>query len=290
VALKQIVLRGLRYTPRLEDRVNVAAWRRRPQNHGRMYAAGGDPAASELVRRLRRDGIVITDADAVFGDRTLFDEASAAAEELYERRPVERSRDAKSFLTVLTDDRFALDHPFARLALHPRPLAIANAYVGLRTTLRALSLWLTYPTEGPPVETQLWHRDGDDVLNLKMFVYFTDVTRAAGPLCYARGSQPLGPNRKSPEQDELRRSNDDQLRRAIPDDRWLLAEGPRGTVVFADTCGYHKQLKPESDERVVLNAHYVSGAASAVNSVEFVDVDGSTLDDDRYVAVFDRPR
>ena len=28
--------------------------------------------------------------------------------------------------------------------------------------------------------------------------------------------------------------------------------GEPGTIVLADTCGYHKQLKPESDERVKL--------------------------------------
>ena len=33
--------------------------------------------------------------------------------------------------------------------------------------------------------------------------------------------------------------------------------------MFADTCGYHKQLKPESDERLLLVSHYVSGTPSS---------------------------
>jgi hypothetical protein len=61
-------------------------------------------------------------------------------------------------------------------------------------------------------------------------------------------------------------------------------------VVFADTCGYHKQLKPESDERLLVVSHYVSGTPLVPRSLELSGVDERSLTDDQYVAVLDRPR
>ena len=179
---------------------------------------------------------------------------------------------------------------FSRIALHPAVLNVANGYLRLHSTLRALELWHTRPTPGSAIQTQLWHRDADDVMNVKLFLYFTDVRVPAGPLTYAPRTHPLGDRRTVPEHDEHRRSRDDQMARIVPESEWRILEGPPGTVVFADTCGYHKQLKPESDERVKLVAHYVSGTPYVPPALELRGVDESALSDDQYYAVFDRGR
>ncbi|MEP6979113.1 MAG: hypothetical protein ABI948_13765, partial [Thermoleophilia bacterium] len=71
---------------------------------------------------------------------------------------------------------------------------------------------------------------------------------------------------------------------------WVLCEGKAGTVVFADTCGYHKQLKPETDERLLLMSHYVSGTPQVPHELEIRGLDGRELSEDQYVAAFDRSR
>jgi hypothetical protein len=252
-----------------------------------------EPRLAPVLEALRRDGVAITDAETVFGDRAWFAAADAEAQRLYaqprERRDAEAGSKA-TFLTKLATGSFAWDHAFVSLAIHPHALAIANGYLRMRSTLRALDLWLTEPTPGPAVQTQLWHRDADDVVNVKMFVYFTDVTRAAGPLCYARGTHPLGPRRELPEHDEQGRSTDEQVERVAPTSEWVLCEGKPGTVVFADTCGYHKQLKPDGDERLLLVAHYVSGTPFVPPALELTGADPGKLDDDQHVAAFGRPR
>ena len=172
----------------------------------------------------------------------------------------------------------------------PRALAVANAYMDLRSTLRALDVWHTQPTAGPAIQTQLWHRDGDDVMNVKMFVYFTEVTKAAGPLCYAPATHPLGARRDVPEHDEKWRTNDDQMGRIVPESDWVLCEGRKRSVVFADTCGYHKQLKPAGDERLLLVSHYVSGTPYVPRTLELTGVDAPALDEAQHYAVFDKPR
>ena len=280
-----------RRAPGLEERAARAAWRLR--NRERSYPGDTlEPRLTGFAEKLRRDGVARGEFDELIGDRDLFGAAAAEADRLYTQPRAEKegASGKDTFLTKLATGSYSVDHPFVRIALHPDVLATANAYLGLRATLRQLDLWLTAPTPGPAIETQLWHRDGDDLMNVKLFVYFTDVTRAAGPLCYAPGTHPLGSRRELPERDERARSTDEQLARIVPESEWILCEGKRGTVVLADTCGYHKQLKPEGEERLLLVAHYVSGTPYVPRALELEGADPAALTDDQHVAVFDRPR
>jgi hypothetical protein len=277
---------------RLDDRLALTRWRLR--NRDRSGREEVPTELAEVVEWLRRDGVAITDFRTVFGEMAPYDEAAAEAQRRYEQRPRDdagaEAGSKATFLTKLGDPSYAADHPFAKVALHPRALAVANGYLKLRSTLRALDVWHTHPTAGPAIQTQLWHRDGDDVVNVKMFVYFTDVRRAAGPLSYAPGTHPYGSRRELPERDEQGRSNDEQMAEVVSESEWVVCEGFPATVVFADTCGYHKQLKPESGERMLLVAHYVSGTPYVERAVEISGADDAALSDDQFVAAHDRPR
>jgi Phytanoyl-CoA dioxygenase (PhyH) len=271
--------------------IDRAKWRLR--NRGRSVAATSDPALAPLVEGLSRDGIVVTDAATVLGADDLYDRAAGHAEELYAARSARAEAAAGSketFKTKLAAAAFDADDPFVEIAVHPRVLDVANGYLRLRSTLRALELWLTEPTPGPAIQTQLWHRDADDLVNVKLFLYFNDVTRGAGPFTYAPRTHPFGDRRDLPEHDAEWRSTDEQMAAIVPESDWLVCEGRPGTVVFADTCGYHKQLKPESDERLMLVAHYVSGTPYVPRALELRGVEAAGLTDDQYVAVFDRAR
>jgi hypothetical protein len=278
--------------PRLEEAVVRAHWRRR--NRHRAFSPDGLAGTERaLVEQLTGDGFAVCRFEELFGDRELFDEAAEQARHLYDRRPEPTdaaSGSKESFLTKLASESFEAGHPFVRIALDPRALAVANGYLKLLSRLRALELWWTRPTPGGAVQTQLWHRDADDVMNAKMFVYMTDVTRAAGPLTYAPGTHPRGGRRSIPDHDRDRRSSDEQMARVVPEQDWRVLEGPAGTVVFADTCGYHKQLKPESEERVKLVAQYVSGTPYVPQALELTGVDAAGLTEEQHYAVFDRTR
>jgi hypothetical protein len=139
------------------------------------------------------------------------------------------------------------------------------------------------------VQTQLWHRDADDVANVKLFVYFTDVSREAGPFTYAPRTHPWGDRRVVPAHGPDGRSSDEQMAAVLPESEWRVLEGGPGTVVFADTCGYHKQLRPESKDRVKLVAQYVSGSPYVPPALELTGVDPAALTEDQHYAVFDRP-
>jgi hypothetical protein len=279
--------------PKLEEAAVRAVWRRRNRDRALPSDQPLAPGLRELIGRLRTEGVCVTDAGTVFGDRALFEAAADVARELHER-PRERAEaeagTKATYLTKLATGSYRADHPFVRLAVHPSVLAVANSYLRLRSTLRLVDLWLTEPTPGPAIQTQLWHRDADDVMNVKVFIYFTDVTRGAGPLCYAPRTHPLGTRRSIPGHDEQNRSTDEELATVVPAREWIYCEGGPGTVVFADTCGYHKQTKPTSDERLLLVSQYASGTPYVARAVDFTAVDGAALTDDQYVAVFGRPR
>ena len=279
--------------PRVEEAAVRANWRRRNRRRSFDRATVIDPTQRSLVDNLRAEGFAVARFETLFEQRQLFEDAATAADLLYERRPrdVDAARGSKdTYLVKLASGRFGADHPFVQIALHPAVLNVANAYLELRSSLRALELWYTWPTGGEPIQTQLWHRDADDIMNVKLFLYFTDVTRAAGPLTYAPSTHPLGRRRQVPQHDEHWRSTDQQMREVVPERDWRVLEGEAGTLVFADTCGYHKQLKPESAERVKLVAQYVSGAAYVPRALELDGVDPTRLTSDQYYAVFDHPR
>lgn len=262
----------------------------RAQNASRLFDPPGlrDPGSQELYERLRTDGVSIGRFEELFGSRALFDEAAARAREVYDRhleQPQTRSLDDKSFLTSLLSKEFEADDPFVRIALHPNVLAVANRYLELRSMLRALELWLSVTTPGPAVQTQLWHRDGDDLMNAKLFVYFGDVERDCGPFTYAPGTHPVGSRRELPERDERGRSTDEQMAKIVPADEWVVCTGEAGTIVLADTCGYHKQLKPDGGQRLALMIQYTSGTPNYPRAVEIQGADLAALGEDQRFAL-----
>jgi len=129
------------------------------------------------------------------------------------------------------------------------------------TRLRYYNIWHTLATSGAPRESQLWHRDREDFLIMKVFIYLVDVGDEAGPFTYALGTHPKGALRREPEfglEGHVRRSTDDQMAAVVPASRWLTARGSRGTVVFADTRGYHKGGLARGRDRVMYTCMFTS--------------------------------
>lgn len=263
------------------DRIRYLRWRwirnlpdalRYAWSPGRL-----DRQSADIVARLRTDGITAT---ATPPDPALFDELRATAlrvaGEVWDdkaKRPRENSYDRKGdrttlglqeqkdFLQVLTPRSFSADSVYLRYALQPQFMAIANSYLGLQARLRAIHLWLNYPVEGDATSTQLWHRDGDDFMNLKIFTYLTDVSDRHGPFTFIPGTQPLGGLRIRPKGSEHGRTSDEDMRSVVDESGWQICTGHAGSVIYADTCGYHKGMKPVTGYRLMLMIHYASDAA-----------------------------
>jgi hypothetical protein len=277
-----------RRSPEPNDEALQRRWRE--SNRERLLDAA--PALTEaherLAHELTENGIVSADFSDVFGSRELYDEAAREARRMYDAHrasPPSHEGDSKPFLTQLFKGPIRTDDVWGRIALDPGALAVANAYLGMHSMLRAVQVWLTEPTPGPAVETQLWHRDGDDVMNVKLFVYFTQVGGGSGPFTYAPKTHPVGSTRQLPEHVNTR-STDDQMAAVVPKEHWRVCTGEPGTIVFADTCGYHKQLKPETDERLLLMIQYTSGTPAYPRTLE-IGGGIAALDEAQQLAVRD---
>lgn len=261
-------------------RKNPVTWRylfnMAPALSYRSAAIEGESA--RVLRDLNRDGIAIASASALFGPDPAYNELQAAVDKLEQEQAgaLDAIRAAngdgrkveKTFLHELLGPRPVLDPttPFARFALNQRILRIANAYFGMYTRLRVYNVWHTFVSTSDAKQSQLWHRDREDLLILKVFVYLNDVFDGAGPFTYAPGTHKKGPIQQTPpsfDEAGVQRSTDEQMATVAPSSKWIKAAGPRGTVIFADTHGYHKGGHCTERDRIMYHCMFTSPASES---------------------------
>jgi hypothetical protein len=250
----------------------------RPTLEYRRNGAALSGEAARILERLNQDGVAISSVDALLGQQSLFGSLCETVEETYKkragdlaaaRRALEENGGGKqkNFLFSLLGDapRPGQGSMFTRFALQAPVIAIARAYYGMSVTLRYTNVWHNFVTRGEASQSQYWHRDPEDRYILKVFVCLSDVDMGSGPFTYARGTHMKSGFSKLPEymhkDGETPRSNDEQMAKVVPADRWLTAIGPRGTMVFADTRGYHKGGLARERERILYTCEFTSPSA-----------------------------
>ena len=233
-----------------------------------------------ILSDLNRDGIAITSVDELLTEASCFNELNSAVEGLILSRKDEIASLAsgaadtgkigsKTFNLELLGSELTFDSSdiFSRFALSPALLNIANAYLRMYAQLRYYNVWYTFATATAARESQLWHFDREDQYILKIFIYLKDVEIGAGPFTYAPGTHRKGPHwNKKPEsfmEDNVLRTNDDQMNAVIPREKWIQATGKKGTVVFADTRGYHKGGEAREDNRLMYTCMFTSPASDS---------------------------
>ena len=165
----------------------------------------------------------------------------------------------KDFRIHLAAKELDAESPLIQLAIHPGLLARVNGYLGMWSYLREVQIWLDMPTPGEAKETQLWHRDDDDHANVKAFIYLNAVTEGGGPFCFVPRTHVFGDLKQAIPPTAPGRMNDDQMAAHVPAAGWTRCTGSARTVILADTTGFHKGLKPQTQHRVIVSFHYTSG-------------------------------
>src|SRR2546429_6053082 len=282
-SLTPITSRLAARAPRLAAAARRSAWKARNAPRTRGFRPDDSLVDRTLLEELRERGIAIRPFDDVFRDRARLDELKAIAER---REAQKEGTAAKEFLERLMPSRVEATGPFVALALEPQVVALANAYIGMHSYLRGLEMWRNLPTDEPPKPSQLWHRDWDDVINLKLFVYLSEVTEEHGPFTFASGTQPGGPR----ELDVKDRLSDDEMAARVRREDWVVCTGGPGIVVLADTCGYHKGGKPTKGDRLLWTAQFTSGAADAKRNFELAEARPAALTPEQRWALFENPR
>jgi hypothetical protein len=266
--------RGIVTTYELHDRLLA----NRASRH--RYAAEPpalDDVQQEIVHRLREDGYATVDLRDLVGDGPVWTELEAdagrfvaateegLANEQHGGESSLRRRAGKEFLVrkYAWGVEVGLDDPWLALGVNPRLLDVANAYIGMWSKLEYVDVWYTPPAEADERRSsQRWHRDFNDRHLLKAFLYLVDVDEETGPFEYVPRSapggeldalwpwRPLGDN--YPPEDELAQRIDG---------RPVTFTGPKGTIIFCDTSGFHRGGFAKSKPRVLATFTWDSPAS-----------------------------
>ncbi len=168
----------------------------------------------------------------------------------------------KDYLVHVVDmkEKTPSDSPFLRLALDENILGTVAEYLGMMPQLHAIGAWLNFPADKDAKASQLWHRDPEDLHTIKVFVYLDDVSSEQGPFSYIKQTQPLGAlSDKEPIHAHPRRVLDEEMDKTFPRDSWTSCTGDKGTMIIADTVGFHKGGLVRDGHRLLITFTYTSG-------------------------------
>ena len=253
--------------PSLHARISKAFRRRGPavrQLYVRARRAGRffKDARRRAALAALPDSDIPLDADAGFAvvSPGRFDETPAVVADAREAlarfdaaapRP---GKNRKRFLqNVLDPSTLTLDSAIVRFALRSDVLVAVSRYLGVVPFLSAIAVYHSDTTEAAPASSQLYHCDGDDVTQVKVFVYCTDVDAKSGPLTILDASTSSEVLKRTGY--EFRdRLTDDQVRGAVNGVLEQAIVGSVGTTVFVDTSRcfhYGSRVAPDASPRLV---------------------------------------
>jgi hypothetical protein len=256
------------------------------------YSVGKENGLSKIeqnvLNNLNRDGIALTSIDDLLDDDSEFRDLSSTVDDMLESRKEEiaelesRAADttkigSKTFNLELLGGELTFDSTdiFSRFALSPVVLNIANAYLRMYAKLRYYNVWHTFASAAAARESQLWHFDREDNYILKIFVYLRDVGDGTGPFTYAPGTHRKGAYwNQQPEsfsEDNVRRSTDEQMNAVVSREKWIKAIGKKGTIIFADTRGYHKGGEARTGNRLMFTCMFTSPASDSKRLLHYPD-------------------
>jgi hypothetical protein len=130
----------------------------------------------------RHSGFVVQPAGALPGVDDVVT-ASQEALDAYLARPESVAAGRKAFLlNVLNREALIIGSPFMRLALQPDMLTAVTAYLQVVPILTTIQVFYSDVMKKAPQSSQLYHCDGDDVEQVKVFVLCSPVEPDGGPL------------------------------------------------------------------------------------------------------------
>lgn len=219
--------------------------------------AFGDTRA--IARELRDHGIVVGPSDRFLSDAGRRALAAAAATIGEASRSdavrdivagVAANRGKKVFRVDLIKGALRAENPVLKVALDVKLLEIVAAYLGMWPALHSVGAWLNYPTNEAATSSQLWHHDPEDLKLITTFIYLEDVGDGNGPFTCVPGTHAFGRRARKTTRCGSNQVKDEALRAVFPQDAWRVCAGPTGTMIVADTIGFHRGGKPTTGNRL----------------------------------------
>ncbi len=264
--------RGIRATYALHDHVlsNRASRRQFSDDKPEL-----DDAQQAILDDLARDGYALRTFSDVFPDpetwKSVEEQANRFSSEtengLANDREGLRVHAGKEFVVRLHSYGVDVgsDDAWFRVCTSRRMLDLANTYLGLWSKLEYVDMWYSVPMaeEARRVSSQRWHRDFNDKHLLKAFLYLVDVDQDTGPFEYIPGSAPGGKYSQEWPWKPLGETYppDGAVEERIPADDIKTFTGPKGTLLFCNTSGFHRGGFAKAKPRVLATVTYSSPAS-----------------------------
>jgi hypothetical protein len=283
---KALENRGIAATYELHDRVLS---NRRSRGQFERDQPALDEVQQGIVDDVRREGYSLLAFSDLFPDEADWQALEAMRDrfvadteaDLQKGGEQVRVREGKEFVVRLHSYGIALglDDPWFAACASRRMLDVANAYLRMWSKLEYVDVWYSVPqpAEASRVSSQLWHRDYNDKHLLKAFLYLVDVDDAMGPFQYIPGSQPDGPYADAWPWKPLGRNypSEGELEQRIPASAAKAFVGPKATLVFCNTSGFHRGGFSTTEPRILATATYSSPASLASLTERSYDFAGS---------------
>lgn len=174
----------------------------------------------------------------------------------------------KSFLRqFLLDPNDERHLPVWKLASHPEIISRVVDYLGFVPLISTAQIWYSPNTEFVENRSQMFHLDGEDCRQVKLFLFLTDVDLNNGPLTVI-------PRKKSYEiYSDLKkrgviyrrnqRIKDKDIENVASREDVLPLVGKAKTIGLVDTDScYHYGSRPGDRPRLVLQIQYVGATSS----------------------------
>lgn len=216
-----------------------------------------DPATKGIANSAREQGYAIFAPGYFLGA----DAALAACSDIfvsYKHDAHNRSREhfKADFLVSVASGEAFLDHtPVMDFVLSSKVLQFATEYFGELPTLGSINLMWS-PSNVTMKESQLFHRDGEDKTQLKLFLNINDVKAESGPLTLL--SAPVSENAMRKLGYNTGRLSDEAVAAAAGPENIFACTGPSGQLAAVDTSRcLHFGSRNNKLERLVLFIQFV---------------------------------
>jgi hypothetical protein len=175
-------------------------------------------------------------------------DARAALAHYDATQPVQGTNRKRFLLSVLDASALTRESSMIRLALREDVLVAVSRYLGVVPFLSNISVFHSDTTVDPKLtSSQLYHCDGDDITQLKLWVYCSDVDMRSGPLTVLDADATREVQRRAKYQFR-QRLTDEQVHAIVGSSRDHPIVGPSGTTAFVDTSRcFHFGSRVQSD-------------------------------------------
>jgi hypothetical protein len=206
--------------------------------------------------------------ERIFPEKDL---VTAIVERVKQLKKEPKTNNSKEYLQPISDlSDYDLSSPEFKLATSPTLVAMVSDYLGTFPYLfNITALWSPSPEfisqdKGISISkykgSQLFHRDGDDLKIVKVWILCSDVNSENGPtiLISAEESEKICRNLKHRQEEKISLEAEQSL--DINENYINRAIGSLGTVYFTDTDRllHYGSRTENSSERLVFMIHYVS--------------------------------